>query len=66
MCIKGMCCNETNACANDASCVALLNCIAGCADATCAQNCSSQNPNGLTALQPLLTCTQTKCGTQCM
>src|SRR5207302_829871 len=62
---KGKGCNEVGACAASASCRALSTCIGNCADQTCANNCVAQNPQGAAAIDPLLTCLQTNCATEC-
>jgi hypothetical protein len=66
MCLKGKCCDDLNACAADPDCLALLDCVGQCADQACINMCAAQHPNGLNTITPLLQCTQTTCGTECM
>jgi hypothetical protein len=66
-CAKNSCCAELRACAADAECVALINCIGNCmGDMTCGQMCLQQHPNGIATLQPFAQCLQDNCSADCM
>ena len=45
-CINTTCLSQCNACANSTACMALLDCMKSCSDATCDNTCLGQNPAG--------------------
>jgi len=65
-CLKQHCCSELLGCRADAECIALAVCFTNCADQPCLDDCLTQHPDGQTALEPILTCTQGSCEAECM
>lgn len=67
-CLNASCCSQEMACANDAKCIPLNQCLAACAagDTACANACYA-GPNGSAKaeLDAFYSCLQTNCTTQC-
>jgi hypothetical protein len=64
--VFGSCQAETAACADGSPCAAFLSCYEACAgDATCQQNCASQNAPGYQAYLALFDCACASCPTEC-
>ncbi|RYI99508.1 MAG: hypothetical protein EON47_16590 [Acetobacteraceae bacterium] len=66
-CAQSTCCDQIEACVNDAGCVALNNCVAKCAsnDQACQQACAGANPDAVPTLNALGECVQGECATEC-
>lgn len=69
----GCCVTEFDACAANAACIALNNCINACADDACVQTCFDDNPAGVNTFTTLITCgfgddtgSVGACGTVCV
>jgi hypothetical protein len=62
-CVIGACGSELQACQNDMVCQQFGQCVQGCADSTCAQNCQSMYPGMVT--DDLFNCTCTGCANDC-
>lgn len=55
-CAEQNCCAELLACDNGTDCGALFDCIAGCSDNTCQQDCIMNNQAGVPDAQSLIEC----------
>jgi hypothetical protein len=64
-CLNATCCGQTTTCIDDADCVALVRCYDACSDDACASACDASHPGGLSKLNPVVSCAQSGCGTQC-
>jgi len=53
---QGACVNAVNACLNDASCSALVDCINGCTDNACVQTCANQHASAIGLYNAIGTC----------
>ncbi len=61
-CADSKCCPSFQACGESADCQNLLSCEQACTGAlSCAGDCESQSPKGVTLLETLTTCIQAKC-----
>jgi hypothetical protein len=67
LCIEASCCLASQACSNDAACLALLQCAVGCpaGDTSCAAMCESLWPGSVTAYHDLIGCLRLDCKPQC-
>lgn len=65
----GGCCAVDNACAFDADCVALINCLNPCANTqnqqTCFATCRSQHTTGAQLFDAIVSCMNTQCANDC-
>jgi MYXO-CTERM domain-containing protein len=61
---SGACSAQANACANDQNCLTLNDCLGGCSDQTCVQNCA--NTAGQTAVNELNAFDDCICNTACV
>jgi len=69
ICACASACGTTGSCNNAVcqvgSCSETYDCLVGCADGACQQAClATASPEGLSAVQALLTCFETNCATQ--
>ena len=67
-CINSECAATCADCASNPACVALLHCLTSCKDGTCSVQCSSDHPDGASALDALVGkagCIATACGAKC-
>ncbi len=65
ICMTGSCCDQIEACAGNASCLNLSECIANCSTETCVDTCISNNPAGATLFTNLYLCTYESCASSC-
>jgi hypothetical protein len=67
MCADQMCCAELNGCQNTPECVALFNCLGPCADGdtACVDACAAAHQPGISAINALFKCLDTKCPSTC-
>ncbi|HVY46456.1 MAG TPA: trypsin-like serine protease, partial [Minicystis sp.] len=62
----GACSAQTQACGNNPDCANLVNCLNGCSDQNCVNQCASQYQNGINDYNNLINCVcDTACPTQC-
>ncbi|MFO0548378.1 MAG: hypothetical protein U0271_08330 [Polyangiaceae bacterium] len=64
-CLETDCCTAGTTCGEDAECFALMTCVEGCADETCAQSCKAQHPAASAKYAELDTCRTTTCASAC-
>ncbi len=67
-CSNSNCCAEISACATDATCASLSDCLNECGedDSSCQQAClSGASPSTYSAFSAMVTCFATECGAQC-
>jgi hypothetical protein len=65
VCAKTSCCGPFRGCANDTSCMDLVECATTCKSDGCVETCINSNTRGTSAILPLVTCGKTSCSTQC-
>jgi hypothetical protein len=66
-CLGKSCCAQEQACAASADCLALIQCLNGCAsgDQTCMNDCASQHASGTQIFINIPPCLQAHCSKQC-
>jgi hypothetical protein len=66
-CLALSCCSVDTACAGSADCIALLECIDGCAsnDTICVEDCLGANEGGVTPYNSFVTCVSNACNIAC-
>lgn len=65
--LVGACQSAMNACQSNQNCTALLGCLQGCMDQTCANNCATQYPGGQQLYMAMIKCVVCQeCPTSCM
>lgn len=52
----GTCMDEASACAGNQQCIDLINCLNGCTDQPCVDNCAATYPNGVDPYITLASC----------
>lgn len=62
---NGACADEVQACLNAPACNSLIECINGCSNETCQQNCLDENPGGQSGLAGIIDCYCTACAGPC-
>lgn len=64
-CVNAKCCGAINACAANAQCAALYDCLSMCTDGSCESYCAQQYPSGVSLYQSASQCVRTTCGGSC-
>jgi len=66
-CVNTSCCAEMTACGDNAACLTVRNCFAGCGsdDDECFTACADANEGFLATNAPFITCRTDNCGYQC-
>ncbi len=65
-CVAEKCMDQSLVCLDNIECVAIIDCVSGCADSTCIDGCGEAHPNGVDDFVVWFACISDDCNSDCL